>query len=108
MAQWIAHDCWPHLRWLDTWRSLMTCARKRLFDGCGPTFLIKGEDWRGKTLDGQEFVESYGGRVVLAPLLQGHSTTATIERMRAAEAADTRIPTTHSSSKTRRSASIRA
>ncbi len=73
-----------------------------------PDVLIKGEDWRGKTLDGQEFVESYGGRVVLAPLLQGHSTTATIERMRAAETTDKRIPVTHTSNKTRRSASIRA
>jgi D-beta-D-heptose 7-phosphate kinase/D-beta-D-heptose 1-phosphate adenosyltransferase len=47
-----------------------------------PDVLIKGEDYRRKTVDGQGFVESYGGRVVLAPLLEGHSTTATIARMR--------------------------
>ncbi len=54
-----------------------------------PDVLIKGEDWRGKTVDGQSFVEAHGGRVVLAPLLQGHSTTKTIERMRARAAAST-------------------
>jgi len=49
-----------------------------------PDVLIKGEDWRGKGVDGQSFVESYGGRVVLAPLLAGRSTSATIDRIRAA------------------------
>ena len=49
-----------------------------------PDVLIKGEDWSGKRVDGQEFVESRGGRVVLAPLLGGRSTTNTIERMRTA------------------------
>jgi D-beta-D-heptose 7-phosphate kinase/D-beta-D-heptose 1-phosphate adenosyltransferase len=47
-----------------------------------PDVLIKGEDWRGRTVDGQAFVETHGGRVVLAPLLHGHSTTSTIERMK--------------------------
>jgi len=46
-----------------------------------PDVLIKGEDWRGKPLDGQAFVESRGGRVALAPLLGGRSTSATIDRM---------------------------
>jgi D-beta-D-heptose 7-phosphate kinase/D-beta-D-heptose 1-phosphate adenosyltransferase len=48
-----------------------------------PDVLIKGEDWRGKTIDGQAFVESRGGRVALAPLLDGRSTTAVIEQVRA-------------------------
>ncbi|HUA33926.1 MAG TPA: bifunctional heptose 7-phosphate kinase/heptose 1-phosphate adenyltransferase [Candidatus Binataceae bacterium] len=48
-----------------------------------PDVLIKGEDWSGKRVDGQAFVESRGGRVVLAPLLGGRSTSHTIERMRA-------------------------
>jgi D-beta-D-heptose 7-phosphate kinase/D-beta-D-heptose 1-phosphate adenosyltransferase len=46
-----------------------------------PDVLIKGEDWRGKRVDGQAFVEARGGRVALAPLLGGRSTTATIDRM---------------------------
>jgi D-beta-D-heptose 7-phosphate kinase / D-beta-D-heptose 1-phosphate adenosyltransferase len=46
-----------------------------------PDVLIKGEDWRGKRVDGQAFVESRGGRVALAPLLGGRSTSATIARL---------------------------
>jgi D-beta-D-heptose 7-phosphate kinase / D-beta-D-heptose 1-phosphate adenosyltransferase len=47
-----------------------------------PDVLVKGEDWRGQIVDGQVHVESYGGRVALAPLLAGHSTTGLIERIR--------------------------
>lgn len=47
-----------------------------------PDVLVKGEDWQGQRVDGQDFVESYGGRVEHAPLLSGHSTTSTIERVR--------------------------
>jgi len=47
-----------------------------------PDVLIKGEDWSGQQIDGQAFVEARGGRVAFAPLLQGHSTTKTIENMK--------------------------
>ncbi|HEY6395467.1 MAG TPA: D-glycero-beta-D-manno-heptose 1-phosphate adenylyltransferase, partial [Candidatus Binataceae bacterium] len=47
-----------------------------------PDVLIKGEDWRGKKIDGADFVESRGGQVILAPMLSGRSTSHTIERMR--------------------------
>jgi D-beta-D-heptose 7-phosphate kinase/D-beta-D-heptose 1-phosphate adenosyltransferase len=47
-----------------------------------PDVLVKGEDYRGQTVDGQVFVESHGGRVALAPLLAGHSTSATVARLR--------------------------
>jgi D-beta-D-heptose 7-phosphate kinase / D-beta-D-heptose 1-phosphate adenosyltransferase len=49
-----------------------------------PDVLVKGEDWRGERVDGQAFVESRGGRVALAPLLGGRSTSGTIDRMRSA------------------------
>ncbi len=48
-----------------------------------PDVLVKGEDYRGQTVDGQKFVESYGGSVALAPLLVGKSTSTTIKKMRA-------------------------
>jgi D-beta-D-heptose 7-phosphate kinase/D-beta-D-heptose 1-phosphate adenosyltransferase len=48
-----------------------------------PDVLVKGEDYRGQTVDGQKFVESYGGSVTLAPLLVGKSTSTTIKKMRA-------------------------
>ncbi len=49
-----------------------------------PDVLVKGEDYRGqKWSTDRKFVESYGGRVVLAPLLAGKSTSTTIKTMRA-------------------------
>ena len=46
-----------------------------------PDVLVKGEDW-AHYVSGREVVEAHGGRVVLAPLIAGQSTTRTIERMR--------------------------
>ena len=46
-----------------------------------PDVLVKGEDWRDKGVVGQEIVEAAGGKVVLAPLLKGVSTTATVEQI---------------------------
>jgi D-beta-D-heptose 7-phosphate kinase / D-beta-D-heptose 1-phosphate adenosyltransferase len=46
-----------------------------------PDVLIKGEDWAGKTVDGGEFVRSYGGRVVLAQLMDGRATSRTIQHI---------------------------
>jgi len=47
-----------------------------------PDVLVKGADYRLDQVVGREFVESYGGRVMLAELLPGNSTTATIARLR--------------------------
>jgi D-beta-D-heptose 7-phosphate kinase/D-beta-D-heptose 1-phosphate adenosyltransferase len=47
-----------------------------------PDVLVKGEDWAVKGVVGREFVESYGGKVVLAPLVEGKSSTITIEKMK--------------------------
>ncbi len=49
-----------------------------------PDILVKGEDYRGQIVDGQRFIESYGGQVALAPMLEGHSTTATVAQLRGA------------------------
>ncbi len=49
-----------------------------------PDVIVKGGDWRNKQgVVGWDFVESYGGRVMLAPLVEGRSSTATIEKMKA-------------------------
>jgi len=50
-----------------------------------PDVLVKGEDWREKGVVGQKFVESYGGRVVLAPLVKGISTSGIVEQIRGAD-----------------------
>ncbi len=47
-----------------------------------PDVLVKGEDWATKGVVGREFVESYGGKVILAPLVEGKSSTLTIEKMK--------------------------
>jgi len=51
-----------------------------------PDVLVKGEDWAEKGVVGREFVESLGGKVVLAPLVEGKSSTVTIEKMKSMEA----------------------
>ena len=56
---------------------------ERIIHAVRPDVLVKGEDWRDKTVDGQTFIESYGGRVALAPLLPGYGTTLTLERLHA-------------------------
>ena len=50
-----------------------------------PDVLVKGEDWAVKGVVGREFVESYGGKVTLAPLVNGKSSTATIKEMKSME-----------------------
>jgi D-beta-D-heptose 7-phosphate kinase/D-beta-D-heptose 1-phosphate adenosyltransferase len=47
-----------------------------------PDVLVKGQDWADKGVIGREFVESIGGKVVLAPLVEGKSSTSTIEKMK--------------------------
>jgi D-beta-D-heptose 7-phosphate kinase/D-beta-D-heptose 1-phosphate adenosyltransferase len=47
-----------------------------------PDLLVKGADYTHATVVGAKEVESWGGKVALAPLLPGHSTTATLARLR--------------------------
>jgi D-beta-D-heptose 7-phosphate kinase/D-beta-D-heptose 1-phosphate adenosyltransferase len=49
-----------------------------------PDVLVKGADYRKSEVVGAEVVESYGGRVHLAELRDGFSTTNLIERLKAA------------------------
>jgi D-beta-D-heptose 7-phosphate kinase/D-beta-D-heptose 1-phosphate adenosyltransferase len=48
-----------------------------------PDVLVKGADYTVETVVGADVVQSYGGKVVLARLAEGHSTTRTIERIAA-------------------------
>jgi len=47
-----------------------------------PDVLVKGQDWEKKGVVGTEFVESYGGRVALEPLVKGKSATLIIEKIK--------------------------
>jgi D-glycero-beta-D-manno-heptose 1-phosphate adenylyltransferase len=45
-----------------------------------PDVLVKGADWTANIV-GQNEVESWGGKVVTIPLVEGHSTTGIVERV---------------------------
>jgi D-beta-D-heptose 7-phosphate kinase/D-beta-D-heptose 1-phosphate adenosyltransferase len=53
----------------------------RLLERVRPDILVKGEDYRDQEVVGRELVEGYGGRVELAPLLPGVSTSRIIHRI---------------------------
>jgi len=48
-----------------------------------PDVLVKGADYSRDRIVGADWVEARGGRVVRVPVLQGFSTTALVERLRA-------------------------
>jgi D-beta-D-heptose 7-phosphate kinase / D-beta-D-heptose 1-phosphate adenosyltransferase len=47
-----------------------------------PQVLVKGGDYDESTVVGASYVRSYGGEVVLIPLMEGRSTTSMVSRMR--------------------------
>ena len=59
-----------------------------LIEKVKPDVLVKGADWAEKGVVGREFVESYGGKVALASLVEGKSSTGTIEKMRSLDRKD--------------------
>ena len=58
----------------DTPRELIRALR--------PDLLVKGADYTVDRVVGAELVQEWGGRVMLAQLMPGHSTTATVTRLR--------------------------
>ncbi len=54
-----------------------------LIEAIRPSLLVKGADYTRENVVGGDFVQSYGGRIMLARLLPGHSTSATVARLRA-------------------------
>lgn len=47
-----------------------------------PDILVKGGDYTPDTIVGRAEVEHAGGRVVVIPLVEGHSTTETLRKLR--------------------------
>ena len=45
-----------------------------------PDVLVKGGDWKTHEIIGADFVESYGGKVVSIPLIDGYSTSEIVKR----------------------------
>jgi len=52
-----------------------------LFETLAPDVLVKGADYTVETVVGADLVLKRGGKVILAELLQGHSTTETVKRV---------------------------
>ena len=52
-----------------------------LIEALRPDVLVKGADYAKAQVVGADRVESWGGKVLLAELAPGHSTTATIKKM---------------------------
>ncbi len=57
----------------------------RLIEAIRPDVLVKGADYNIDTVVGADLVRGYGGRVLLAELSPGHSTTATMARLNRTE-----------------------
>jgi D-beta-D-heptose 7-phosphate kinase/D-beta-D-heptose 1-phosphate adenosyltransferase len=66
----------------DTPLDLITATR--------PDALFKGADYDRAGVVGGDLVESWGGEVVLVPLVEGYSTTAAVERLLRAKPEDAR------------------
>jgi D-beta-D-heptose 7-phosphate kinase / D-beta-D-heptose 1-phosphate adenosyltransferase len=64
-----------------------------------PDVLIKGDDWADKGVVGTEFVESYGGKLVLAPLVGQASTSTLVDEIQ--KAPKSAKPLTEKKAKTR-------
>jgi rfaE bifunctional protein nucleotidyltransferase chain/domain len=47
-----------------------------------PDILVKGADWPADQIIGRDTVEARGGKVVLVPVEEGHSTSAIVQRIR--------------------------
>jgi len=57
---------------------------RELIEKILPQVLVKGSDW-AHYVSGRDVVEAHGGRVVLADLVEGRSTTNTIQRVLAGQ-----------------------
>jgi D-beta-D-heptose 7-phosphate kinase/D-beta-D-heptose 1-phosphate adenosyltransferase len=53
----------------------------RLIEQIKPDVLVKGADYAKEQVIGWDIVESYGGRVALAPLIDGRSTSTVIQKI---------------------------
>ena len=69
-----ALECVDFVTWFDEDEP------KALIAELQPDVLVKAEDW-AHYVSGREIVEARGGKVVLAPMVKGLSTTALIEKI---------------------------
>lgn len=53
----------------------------KLIEYLRPDCLVKGADWKEEAVVGGDAVRSWGGRVVLVPVIEGASTTNIVEKI---------------------------
>ncbi len=53
-----------------------------IIEATRPEVLVKGADYSRDQVVGGDYVEGYGGSVVLATIAEGYSTTGTVEKMK--------------------------
>ena len=53
----------------------------QLIEQIKPDVLVKGADYSKQQVVGWDVVESYGGTIALAPLIDGRSTSSVIQRI---------------------------
>ena len=53
----------------------------KIIEALKPEVFVKGADYTVEQIPEAKIVQGYGGRIVLAELAEGHSTTATIARL---------------------------
>jgi D-beta-D-heptose 7-phosphate kinase/D-beta-D-heptose 1-phosphate adenosyltransferase len=54
---------------------------RELIEAIRPDVLVKGADYSVQQVVGHDFVESYGGKIALAPLIDGKSTSSLIQKI---------------------------
>ena len=93
-----APRCWRRWKRVDAVTVFDEDTPLDLIEAILPDVLVKGGDYRPEEVVGRDEVEAAGGRLVLIPLVEGHSTTGLVhraaERDLTAHAAET-VPAPH-------------
>ena len=69
------------LKYIDYITLFSETTPEKLIREIRPDILVKGNDYKIDEVVGREIVEGYGARVELIPIVQGHSTTSTLEQI---------------------------
>jgi len=69
------------LKFIDYITVFNEATPEKLIREIRPDILVKGDDYKIDEVVGREIVEGYGAHVELIPILKGHSTTMTLEKI---------------------------
>ena len=71
-----------------------------LINAIRPDILVKGGDYKPEEVVGRDEVESWGGKLVLIPLVEGHSTTNLVKKAAIPHAPEPAVPAPHTALRT--------